>query len=106
MTLNQTWKNCLQMWKWIDRVWEPGIGVTALKKQWMRMHLPTISVTFDCFFCDYDEVRGEKQRCVICPGRLVSNRFRCEAYTSYHWRDKPKQFYKKLLQLDAKRTQK
>lgn len=106
MTLNQTWKNCLRMWKWIDKTWKPGMNVLNLKREWLKKWMPDLDLICDCFFCKYqvDEANPGGYKCSSCPGRLVSSRFHCCNIT-YVYRDKPKKFYQKLLQLDVKRRQ-
>lgn len=103
MTLNQIWKNCLRMWKWIAKVWKPGMDVESLKNQWLWKRFPELNVNSNCFFCDYQVSKnGFTLHCFSCPGILVNKRFNCQN-KSYHYRHYPRKFYKKLLQLDAKR---
>ena len=108
MTLNQTWKNCLRMWKWIDKVWEfDGAPVEVLKAVWMDDHGFEATIEEDCFFCEYDvqqgcEIEEDIDRCTYCPGVLVNALFHCTR-KSYNYAEQPRKFYKKLLELDAKR---
>ena len=105
MTLNKTWKECLRMWKWIVKQVDKGdeTGVEALKKEWLRTHGYDEYVSGSCFFCDYDRLNGDDNHyCASCPGRLVLESFSCTD-TFYNYYNKPKKFYKKLLELDAKR---
>ena len=104
MTLNQTWKNCLRMWKWIVSEWKPGMDVESMKVEWLSKRKPSLNLESDCFFCqyDYDNRSLNSAGCVFCPGNLVNKRFECCAKT-YHYEYHPKAFYKKLLYLDAKR---
>ena len=101
MTLDQTWTNCLRMWKWIDKVWKPGMSVVVLKKEWLEKWMPAANINSDCFFCEYD-VQNGLESCNCCPGRLVNLRFTCDRKT-YNYFKHPKKFYQKLLQLDARR---
>jgi hypothetical protein len=107
MTLNQTWKNCLRMWKWIDKTWQLGMDIEALKEEWLNKYKPQLEIDSNCFFCDYEAQHNTNEIllcCKFCPGKLVSSRFSCMNKT-YHYQNHPKKFYKKLLQLDAKRRQ-
>ena len=106
ITLNQIWKNCLRMWKWIDKVWDKknNVEVFILKKIWLNKWMPDINLNSDCFFCEWS-IQNKKKGdtyCTHCPGKLVSRSFECQ-WASYHYADHPKKFYKKLLELDAKR---
>lgn len=108
LTLNRTWKLCLAMWKWITETWKPGMNVYYLKGQWLQAHDYEIkNIISDCFFCNYDvnHRKDEEFECSSCPGKLVSKRFNC-CRLSYCHNIKPLKFYKKLLQLDAKRKSK
>lgn len=112
MILDQTWKNCLRMWKWIAETWKPGMNVCTLKRQWLKKFWKKEkNPHVECFFCEYNQynlcnIRGVDDPfhsgCQQCPGILVSTRFHC-GRTTYYYRDKPKKFYQKLLQLDVKR---
>lgn len=107
MTLNQTWKNCLRMWGWIDKVWTPEMDVGKLKKEWLDKHKPGVVLNSNCFFCDYVDklgIRDEFEFCECCPGKLVNKRFNC-FIPAYYYFSRPKKFYQKLLHLDTKRRQ-
>jgi len=110
LTLAQTWKLCLQMWKWIVKEIEKGtdLSVESLKQEWIDEH-GYKAIENDCFFCDYGGsnmgYEGDASGCTNCPGRAVSKRFSCCA-KSYHYYHKPKKFYQKLLELDAERKKK
>ncbi len=107
MTLNQTWKNCLRMWKWIAKVCDSEEGrrvsIRRLKIRWMDTHMPDVHIEADCFFCKYNGDHRKESACDACPGKLVSRRFHCWHNVSYRYDEDPKKFYKKLLHLDAKR---
>lgn len=107
ISLNQTWKNCLRMWKWIDKVYDPDswmkCDVEDLKKEWLRKHIPDADITANCFFCEYNESHPKfDETCSHCPGKLVSRSFHCVDRPSYRYDRNPMKFYPKLLQLDAK----
>ena len=110
MTLNKTWKECLRMWKWIvkqtgNNVYESSFVVDSLKYRWLKEHgyKPSTICCF-CFFCEIT-ADGAGYHCTKCPGVKVSRYFRCTNLT-YFWAKYPAKFYKKLLQLDAKRKNK
>ena len=55
LSLNNTWKYCMRMWRWIaDRI-KAGDkrSVEDLKKAWLQNH-DIRYIENDCFFCDYD----------------------------------------------------
>ena len=102
--LDRCWKNCLRMWKWVAANRKPG-HVLSMKEEWLRVHRFKKKVRAYCFFCEYAGVTTLESgatftNCDNCPGALVENRFSC-MNTSYHFYDKPKAFYAKLLKLDA-----
>ncbi len=101
--LDRTWKNCLRMWKWIARKYNDTVPVWDLKAEWLKKNRFTKDILCNCFFCQYAGTSPWGPNCKKCPGKLVNNRFSCEAYDSYHWRYKPKAFYRKLVELDKKR---
>lgn len=106
MTLNKTWEECLRMWKWIVKQIDAGNKscVAILKHKWLIQHgyCPDDIRSF-CFFCQYACDSGSE--CSRCPGKIVSKRFDCRCI-AYSYNKEPKKFYKKLLQLDAKRRSK
>ena len=114
MTLAQTWKNCLRMWKWVvkeydkkDKDWKVWGSGQDLKIDWIDEHPEYDYLADYCFFCEWSvkhRVDGE-YFCSNCPGRMVNKKFDC-LDDSYHYSRKPKKFYKKLLQLDEKRRSK
>ena len=102
-TLNQTWKYCLKMWKWIaEQVQKNNVWyIEELKQQWLQEHKFSKNLCNNCFFCDYNE----QDDCSGCPGKLVTKSFDCCNH-AYHFVHSPIKFYKKLLQLDKKRRHK
>ena len=94
--LDRCWKNCLRMWKWIAENWKSGIDVDIMKEQWLRSHKFS-NLYNNCFFCNY------ASDCDRCPATIINKRFHCMNTTYHFWR-KPKAFYAKLSELDAKRT--
>ena len=109
LTLNQAWKLCLRQWKWIiaelDRrekkgqVLDEDFDIDDLKSLWMEKK--SSGILCNCFFCQYSKNNNDES-CSDCPGKLVNRRFDCFNKT-YHYMDKPRKFYAKLLELDAKR---
>jgi hypothetical protein len=103
MNLNETWKLCLQMWKWVAKNYNGSISVNYLKERWCEEHdfAGDKQPENSCFFCDYVEERG-RDECELCPGRKVDPDFDCYD-EKYSFDCKPKEFYKKLVQLNKKR---
>lgn len=83
------------------------MNIDSLKREWLERWMPDVMVHVDCFFCEYADEHFDHQYrfCSQCPGRLVGKRFNCRN-AAYNYREEPKKFYQKLLQLDAKRRQK
>jgi len=102
LTLGQTWKQCLAMWKWIAEQKKQGreLDGEGLKAIWMEKYPRFGEIENNCFFCEYDTKRSGD--CSNCPGKLVSKRFDCINIT-YDYYDKPIQFYRKLVELNEKR---
>ena len=111
LTLDETWKLCLKMWKWIAETaksWEPVEEdvVEALKDAWLAQNWMGSKLDHDCFFCEYDEQR--KHGCQSCPAKKVDRSFYCNQPYSNElcfWM-RPVQFYAKLKQLNRKRLAK
>ncbi len=110
--LDRCWKNCLRMWKWITENWNAKCDIDNMKYEWLAGHgfrRKSIFSNACCFFCEHQATHGRGHfeyrgvpKCKHCPGVYVSKTFDCYAKT-YHYENKPKAFYRKLLQLDAKR---
>ena len=100
MTLNETWKNCLAMWKWIaEQIQDnPDLDVKDLKMEWLDNNGFGTTIVEDCFFCDY-----APGNCLHCPGKLIDPSFHCEA-EEYHYLESPVAFYEKIVALNKKRT--
>jgi len=107
LTLEQTWRHCLAMWKWIaEEVKQEGTwDVYVLKIEWMYKHPQFGRIVAGCFFCQYDYEQGTAA-CSQCPGRLVSKSFHCQDHKTYCFSEKPVKFYQKLLELNKKRKEK
>lgn len=113
LTLNQTWRKCLKMWKWIVENLNKDEDVDELKDRYVEEKLKgDVDIYNGCYFCDWNSQQGiytdpldSLPACSQCPGVLVSPKFRCEG-KSYCWHTKPRAFYRKLLELDKKRKAK
>ncbi len=106
--LDRCWKNCLRMWKWISENYDENNGVLVLKRDWFFSHRFKKRILAECFFCEWAGQNGQtnfvaENGCPECPGALVDARFKC-GNIRYEYSTKPKAFYAKLLELDAKRT--
>ncbi len=116
LTLDQTWILCLQQWKdgIIKRLDEDSEGwesVGTLKDEWIRKWMEQndydeATIESNCFFCEYnlrqEDDDDENTICRNCPGKLVDDEFHCEN-VEYHYYDKPREFYKKILELNSTR---
>lgn len=120
MSLGQTWKNCLSMWRWIAKevrkhkgwkYWsykKRRLRVIELKSEWTDAH-GFDNIEFNCFFCDYAVdsratgcwcIRG--LGCKWCPARKIDSNFDC-SHTPYDYTKYPIKFYNKLVSLNRKR---
>lgn len=100
--LDKIWKNCLQMWKWIAKVYDDRMEeVDILKHEWLKKHGFSSRIPADCFFCEY--VQDRDIGCEACPARLVAEYFSCED-DGYNYKKDPKAFYAEILRLDTIRT--
>ena len=114
LTLDETWVLCLKMWKWTDeQIEEHGIDYAEennLKRLWLKKQRFRRNIVLNCFFCDYACKQGgflnDLGNCPSCPGRLVRPNFHCEKRESYRWDEKPRKFYKKLVELNKIRLAK
>ncbi len=109
-TLSETWRLCLEMWKWIDEEIEAkGLNYWKhidLKQRWLKKHRIRGNIRFNCFFCHYAfEHAQEKDPCLACPGKLVNKSFHC-GNRRYDWCTNPYAFYKKLVSLNKTRLKK
>ena len=106
LTLNETWKLCLSMWRWIARQWKKrNISADGLKEEWLDNHgFAYEGIDKDCFFCKYTQQNNDGD-CDACPGKMVSERFSCTKIT-HHYQYKPIAFYNKLVSLNRKRLKK
>ena len=94
LSLEETWRLCLEMWKWIAEEWEKDNTkrVAALKQQWLKEH-GFENVSSSCFFCAY-----AKSGCGLCPARLVEENFLCDD-SEHDYLTKPVEFYHKIVSL-------
>ncbi len=105
LTLDQTWKLCLSMWRWIAKQIREGSekSVAELKAQWATKHgyeeLHNL-----CFFCAWVKPAG--RYCAgDCPGEKVEKNFDCNN-AKYDYEDEPIAFCNKLVSLNRKRLAK
>lgn len=96
MTLDETWKNCLKLWKFVARRVRGHTTVYDLKAEWMDEH-NFYGVELNCFFCE-----ASAGNCRTCPGAIIDPDFRCDN-DEYDWNNHPIKFYKELVSLNRKR---
>lgn len=106
MTLKETWKECLRMWKWIAENSGNG-GMLDLKNIWLSIN-GFGHIINSCFFCDY----AKKHRgscncgyCTNCPAQKIDPDFCCQN-PGTHWAKNPEEFYELLVKLNKKRLSK
>ena len=100
LNLDDTWKYCLRMWRWIaeQRKIDNFLSVSTLKRIWLSDN-GFSNVESNCFFCERNK-RNISCRC--CPAALVEERFYC-MNDDYHFSHKPIHFYKRLRKLNRLR---
>ncbi len=105
LTLDETWKLCLSMWRWIAKQLRANdsLGIEALKKKWLKQH-GYRNVQLDCFFCEYAKRGWEEGMggCGECPGKKVDKLFKC-GHADYDWAKRDGGFYNKINSLNKKR---
>ncbi len=106
LNLDETWRLCLMMWKWIAKQKKAGntSNVYLLKRTWLKKHgYKGNTVDGDCFFCEY--TRQYSSNCYYCPPGKIEAGFRCDDKNCSYY-DNPIFFYKKLLRLNKIRMAK
>ena len=103
MILNEVRKFCLKLW---DDIYDKSGSVCENKAVWMEEN-GFEDILNDCFFCQfaYDEYLKPENHgamCDFCPGVLVDPKFNCTR-SEYHYIAHPKEFRRKLHQLNKKR---
>lgn len=109
LTLNETWKLCLQMWKWIAGQARAGrTDVWPMKEQWLEEHgfdFDDESINNACFFCEYHRQHPIKAEDCNCPAIKIDKAFSCMG-GAYDFKRHPIAFYNKLVSLNRKRLKK
>ena len=114
MTLDETWKNCLSMWRWIAKEVRNGNGVLVerLKKEWLENHGFKVGLypSDNCFFCIYKDSHNRKRAkgksvcgCDDCPACYIDRDFYCCDFDGDDYSEEPIKFYNKLVSLNRKR---
>ena len=115
LTLDETWRLCLSMWRWIAKQKRGGSkrNIDNLKIQWLDIHGYKLNedneyIKLNCFFCEYDEQQLRKEEsanCDCCPGKKIDIEFACTA-SGYCWSNDSIAFYNMLVSLNRKRLAK
>ena len=112
LTLNETWVQCLKMWKWIAKIHEDGDSVCDLKGHWLFAHGFNRVVYHYCFFCDWSRHHGARSCTGLmssdhcnCPAGKIDPEFICNS-RGYNYDRKPDEFYHKLVELNKIRLTK
>ncbi len=107
LNLDETWRLCLSMWRWIAKEVENGTdaSIDGMKKRWLAGHKMELGKDSErCFFCEYFKKRKKDGEYCFkhCPGRKIDKHFDCCNY-EYHYSGRPVKFYNKLVSLNRKR---
>ena len=114
LTLDQTWEQCLAMWKWISRqclgknMFWCKRNVSRLKRQWLKANgFEDEAIDHDCFLCEYDEQRrgANDCGCPACPAKKIDDNFEC-CNEEYEYESRPRKFYAELKRLNKIRLAK
>ena len=105
LTVDQTWRECLAMWKWISRQclgkskeWCRS-NVTPLKVEWLDFNgINANEVEESCFFCERSKGRCGYV-CRRCPARAIDRNFYCMS-REHNYEHLPRLFYAELKRLD------
>ena len=101
--LDEIWKLCKSMWRWVaEHIDEFNGNVPKAKSVWLNDHgfVGSKRPRSDCFFCDAAGVGS----CEFCPGYDIDPAFDCGDSDYSHY-TKPKKFYNKIRSMDRKRKQ-
>ncbi len=99
LSLDDTWKYCIEMWNDIIKD-SSANSVVTVKRSWLIKH-DFFDVAGDCFFCDYarqERISYSKRLCDWCPGVLIDCNFGC-CKPSYNYASKPVKFNRKINSL-------
>ena len=123
LTIDQTWEQCLAMWKWVSKQCgdnydcdsvecQDGVDcrdcpynspVNSLKEKWLEDNNYQ-DIFQDCFFCDLTEDENGNGNCRECQLRIEGVSFSCtEEGQNYEYN--PKSFYAKLKELNKIRLE-
>ena len=102
LTIDGTWRLCLQLWRWVIKQYKlSGGSIAMLKIDWFDSHWKGEYQHAHCFFCEYN---GETIGCNNCPGALVDPSFRCWN-EGKHYMSNPIEFFEELKRLNKKRLE-
>jgi len=114
LTLDQTWKKCLSMWRWIAKQKREGSSKdgVGLKHEWLENHgWQQFKIQENCFFCERAVLLiGHTDTLGVgcsgkCPAQKIEKDFDCQV-NGCHWAYDPIAFYNKLVSLNRKRLAK
>ena len=111
LTLEETWKQCRAMWKWIKkrRLAGDARNVEELKADWSEDHgFGDADIVFHCFFCHHNENFGgnSPDDCHLCPAKTIDPDFHCFKHASHHFELWPVNFADEIARLDRIRKRK
>ncbi len=110
LTLDQTWVQCLKMWKWIAMKVRAAIkageswDVDKLKIEWLTKHGFNPKTVFEqCFFCEWGTRKEVRKTtwyylCPHCPAVKIDSDFLC-GEGEYSYEEYPIAFYAELRRL-------
>ena len=102
LNLDETWSECLRMWRDIVPIWlNRMICIVDLKIQWLRENGYEHEELYDdCFFCEWaKQQRGGSLTCDACPAKKIDAEFGCRK-EEYDYLLHPDLFLAKLEELN------
>jgi len=123
LTVNETWEQCLAMWKWISRqckVKSYRESIYDYKEAWSTKNgYKEGDIRELCFFCHKGQLRlaatklpkrewltkYATSQCPYCPAMDIDSDFDC-FNSEYHFELKPRLFYAELKRLNKIRLAK
>ena len=120
LTVDQTWEQCLKMWKWISRQCKGKdtnwceTHIDYLKEEWLEKNgIKYNEISQDCFLCDRTTPKGDDwYECRKCPAKKIDRAFNCCEPDGFDDEDGaffalyPRLFYAKLKELNKIRLAK
>jgi len=101
LSLDEIWAHTIKCFEIITNKATQPLDVHYFKMNYIHSH-NLKRTPYHCLFCAYTMDKFGRKNCDKCPARLVDPTFDCTD-VRYHYMNKPKAFYRKLLFLNQLR---